>query len=1203
MSTPEPAPPARPIAVVGIGASAGGVAALETFFGALPKDTGAAFVVAMHLAPERESHLPRLLARASSLPVRELAAETTIEADHVYVLPPSTNLAIDGSRLRPEPSPEPRPRMPIDRFLAALAEAKGPNAVGVLLSGTGSDGTAGLRRLEAKGGLTLVQDPEEAEFDGMPASAIATGVVDLILPVAEMPERIVAYLRTRPHLPRLADGESLGAEGQQALHGVLARVRARTGRELTRYKQSTLVRRLRRRMQLHHVEDVDAYTAILESIPDEAQALSDELLISVTNFFRDPRVFEPLERDVIPKLFDHKAPEDRVRVWSVGCATGEEAYSLAMLLMEEASRRSHPPHLQVFASDLHPAALERARQGFYPKSIEEDVSTERLRRHFVAENGGYRIRREVREIVVFAQHNLLSDPPFSQLDLVSCRNVLIYLKRDAQGEVLELFHYALVPGGYLLLGTSESVDRPDLFRASDKKRCIFQRRGGAASEPHLPVFPLSPARARALPIAPGRTSEPASYGTLHQAMVERYAPPSVLVDRSYDTLHVSEHAGRYLQVPAGTVTTNLVKLVREELRMELRAALHTAFDEGEGTRSPPIGVNIEGDLRDVVMRVEPARDPEEGLCLVIFDETGETRATPGASESRAGGETLRALEDELSRTRQRMQSIIEEYETAQEEMKASNEELQSTNEELRSTMEELETSKEELQSVNEELTTLNHENHHRVEELSQLTADLNNLLTATEIATLFLDRSLRILRFTPRVSDLFNVRASDRGRPLSDITHRLGYPALQEDAALVLKQLIPVERQVRSESGSWYLARVLPYRTVDDRIDGIVLTFVDVTPLKTAQEELFEARRRLEIALDAGGLGTWELDLTTSRVTNHNTRHDRLFGYEREALEWSWTDILRRVVDEDRPAMEAELRAARERGPFDVEVRVRRPDDGVRWLHFKGRVYREHPGEAGRMLGVVADISERKEAEEALRQWSETLEERVQERTFEVRDLALRLTRAEHQERSRIAHVLHDDLQQLLYAAQMKLGIIHHDAEEAHQPDLVQGLGQVTGTLDSAIDIARRLSVDIDPPVLASEGLTEALRWLGGQMKELHGLEVEVVGDAPLRIADEGIRVLLFQIIRELLFNVVKHAGVHETQVLVAEDEDRARVEVLDRGAGFDVAATEATAASSLGLHGARERLKLAGGRLVLESRPGEGTRAIVEVDCAATRS
>lgn len=961
--------------IVAIGASAGGLAALKTFFAHVPADSGLAYVVVVHLAPEHKSHLAELLQPFVRMPVQQVTETVKIERNRVYVIPPNANLDTIDTHLRLSELEERRQeRAPIDHFFRTLAKTHDGQAIGVILTGTGSDGTLGLREIKQRGGPCLVQDPAEAEYDGMPQSAVATGVVDLVLELAEIPAAIFRIVGTRPRVPEVRDGEEPEGEARRVLHKVFSQLRARTGRDYSRYKRSTIFRRIQRRMQLRQVEELDDYLELIRNEPEEARILGDDLLITVTSFFRDQEVFDVLQRDIVPRLFAGKNSGDELRIWSVGCATGEEAYSLAMLLSEEAARHEHPPHIQVFASDLHEHSLIKAREGFYPGDIETDVAPERLRRFFVKENGGYRVRKELREIVVFAPHNLLADPPFSRIDLISCRNLLIYIERAVQRDIVEIFHYALRPEGILLLGTSETIDSGELFHTEDKKHCIYRKRNVPGPEPRLPVFPLTHSRLTTEPRPHTESGDPVDYGKLHRTMLERYAPGSALISPDDKVVHLSEHVGRYLLNPAGEPTLNIFKLVRKELQLELRAALHTARTKEEPADTKPLHVKFNGDSGYVTLHVRPATDAQQrGFALVIFNEYPEslsaivpTRAGSGGKKDAKRGSRAaqdKELEAELEQMRQRLQAIVEEYETSQEEMKASNEEMQSTNEELRSTMEELETSKEELQSVNEELQTVNQENRHKVEELSQLSSDLQNLLSATGIATLFLDRQLRIMRFTPKVGELFNIRLTDRGRPISDLTHRLGYDDLHDDARRVLESLIPIDREVDDESGRCYLTRVMPYRTAEHRIDGVVITFVDITTRKQAERELAEAKEFAESIVETlhEPLLVLKPDLRVKSCNPAFYQHFQVARSETEGRkiyelgngQWNipqLRDLLENVLPKNNVFS-------------DYEVRHKFEDLGERIMLLNGRRL-DH---VQLILLGIRDISERKRAEEAIK--------------------------------------------------------------------------------------------------------------------------------------------------------------------------------------------------------------------------------------------
>ncbi|WP_168380878.1 chemotaxis protein CheB [Modicisalibacter radicis] len=1188
----------RPTTVVGIGASAGGLAALKQFFSNVTEDSGLAFVVVMHLSPEHESHLADLLQPYSKLPVQQVTETVPLQQDRVYVIPPGCNLNTVDTHLRlSQLEDRRRERAPIDHFFRTLANTFDGDSVGVILTGTGSDGTLGIKEIKAHGGMTVIQDPREAEFDGMPQSALSTRLIDRVLPLAQIADEIIRYATTRPRVVVPTEGVELDETQRSIQQKIFAQVRARSGRDFTRYKRSTVMRRIQRRMQLHHIEDLGQYLALLREQPEETHALADEFLITVTNFFRDREVFETLEKDVIPQLFADKGPEDQIRIWSVGCATGEEAYSLAMLLLEAASHHANPPQLQVFASDLHDHSLKTARDGLYSGAIEIDVSAERLGRFFVKENGGFRIRREVRELVVFAPHNLLGDPPFSRLDLVACRNVLIYLQRDVQQDVIEVFHYALNADSYLLLGTSETADRSDLFHTENKPLCLYRKRNVPTHGLHLPVFPLTQSR-RPAEEKPTETNPraPQTYGSLHQKMVERYAPPSILVNADHKIVHFSEHAGRFLTHPGGEPTSSVFKLLREELRLDLRAALVAAEKDGQSVRSKPIAVRLEGEQRNVIMHVRPAEECEDqGLILVIFEERTETRSTATNTSDAQHEASSQELEAELDLNKQRLQAVIEEYETGQEEMKAANEELQSANEELRSTMEELETSKEELQSMNEELATVNQENRHKVEELSQLSSDLQNLLTATDIATIFLDRELRILRFTPQVGALFNIRTADRGRPLSDLTHRLGYDGLTDDAQAVLDQLTPVEHEVKDHEDRWYLTRVRPYRNVDDRIDGVVITFIDITERKRFEEELRAGEERFRVLVATSAQIIWTTD-ARGRIFEDSPSWRAYTGQSFDQFKgWGWASA---VEPSDRPSAKAQWQQAIETStPFHAEFRLyHAPSGGYRWTEVRAGALRDPDGTIHGWVGMNTDINEQKLAEQALKEINETLEARVQERTQQVRDLASRLTMAEQEERRRVSQVLHDDLQQLLYGLQMRLRMAQDKLKASGDENVQELLAGTQSWVVQAIETTRQLTVDLSPPILKKEGLVEALGWLKRQMKQLHDLDVDVETHRPPEIPDEDMRVLLFQVVRELLFNVKKHADVDHARIGLDQTEEQIRIRVSDSGHGFDLAVMEVEQDEhpGFGLFSIRERLRLLGGYMEIDTAPGAGTSILV---------
>ncbi len=836
--------------VAGIGASAGGLSALQTFLAEIPPDTGAAYVVIVHLEPAHTSELAEILARKAHIPVRQVDKRMALERDNIYVIPPNRQLRLVNGEIDSLAFDEPRGRRsPIDLFFRSLADQHG-DGFAVILTGAGSDGTVGAKAIKEAGGLILVQDPNEAEYPSMPRSAIAAGLADVVLPVRELGRQLVDLIKNKAHIP----AESLPASDEEIFKRILSFLRIRTGHDFLRYKRSTIYRRLARRMQVGKAETLGGYLDLLKARPEELQSLFHDLLISVTTFFRDPQAFDALAQKVLPKLFEMDAQDAPIRVWAPGCASGEEAYSLAMLLAEEAARHGVAREVQIFASDLDSIALANAREGMYPLAIEADVSEERLRRYFKKEGDHYRIGREVREMVLFATHSLLKDPPFSKLHLISCRNVLIYLEKDLQQQVLSTFNYALRPGGYLFLGSSETVDSaPGLFVTIDREARIYRSELSADSHRELPYIPAS---VRPGEIAVLGASAPALSLPLasHQRALEVAAPPSMLIDANYRIVHMSETAGRYVMPSAGQLRNDVTELVRPELRFDLRAALHLAFERNQPSIGLAIPVRFNGSPHQVFLQVRPVPSAEGSRreAIVFFIE-GDALEEPEAGNIQAERDqvaeiSIRRLKEELELTRSRLRASREEYESANEDLRAANEELQSVNEEYRSTAEELETSKEELQSINEELQTVNAELKIKLDGVSRANNDLQNLMAATDVGTLFLDRELHIKRFTPTISELFSIKAPDEGRSITDFTHRLDYPDFTGDAKAVLQDLKVIEREIAS-NGNWYLARLRPYRTTEDHIEGVVCTFVDITSRLKTEEALKASEARLRLLL------------------------------------------------------------------------------------------------------------------------------------------------------------------------------------------------------------------------------------------------------------------------------------------------------------------------------------------------------------------
>ena len=833
----------REFLIAALGASAGGLEPLEAFLKGVPANAGIAFVIVQHLAPDHATALPQLLGRHTDMPVEQARDKMQVAPNRVYVIPPNATLTIQAGALRVTPPVEARgARTPIDSFFSSLAEDRGENAVCIMLSGTGTDGTLGLRAIKEHGGMAMAQTLDSAKYDTILRSAIATGLVDHVLPVEEMPAKLMEHasylvsLNGKPNHLREQIGLYMGK-----IHAVL---RKRAGHDFSQYKESTIARRLERRMKASQIETVEQYVELLESQPEEADRLFNDLLIGVTHFFRDGEAFEALKAQVIPNLFDGKEAGVDVRVCIVGCATGEEAYSVAILLYEHASTLDGPSKIQIFATDIDTIALETARKGRYPESIAEHVSPERLERFFIKQDKAYQVKQELREMCLFSVHSFIKDPPFSRLDLISCRNVMIYLGQDLQRKIIPLFHYALRPGGYLFLGPSESAaSHRELFETVDKKLRIFRRKETLPNP--VITFPLADI-SRPAPIGGGKRPDAEERNLpkqLERIILERYRPACVTVKENGEAIYFSGRTSRYLEQPTGSPDANVINMAREGLRIPLRTALHRAVSARERVVQKQIPVQTNGTVSQVDLTVEPlAEFRSANLYMIVFEDAhpvqGSQPSTAPAADANSE-EAIRHLEDELRSAQEHGQAMYEELESANEELKSANEEYQSTNEEL-------ETSKEELQSFNEELQTVNSEISRKAAELDRANNDLQNLLNSTQIATIFLDRESRIRNFTPAAGTVFRLIAGDVGRPITDLAAQFTDVDLVADIREVLRTLIPRERQLAGAGGRHYQMRVLPYSTTQNVIDGVVLTFQDVTQLEQAAQILTRAKAYAE---------------------------------------------------------------------------------------------------------------------------------------------------------------------------------------------------------------------------------------------------------------------------------------------------------------------------------------------------------------------
>ncbi|PZW48429.1 two-component system CheB/CheR fusion protein [Humitalea rosea] len=837
--------------IVGIGASAGGIEALEGFFRGVPAAPGVAFVVVTHLSPDRESRLHEIISRYTTLPVHIAADGLQIETNTVYVMPAGAILGISRSCLSlRKPDANRRERKPIDIFFSALAMDQGELAAGVVLSGGDGDGTLGVKAIKERGGLTFAQssDGYGPHYPDMPDNAIASGLVDFALPADQMGAKLVECARSLEPIaddddetPPAADGARAVADAQRDIYAIL---RNRVGHDFSGYKAKTFLRRVQRRMQVRQIPRVGPYVDLLREDPKEVAALFRDLLINVTNFFRDPEAFAKLAEIVVPKLFEDRGADDTVRVWVPGCATGEEAYTLAMLLREHMDRLSTTPRVQIFATDIDERALGIARTGRYTEALLEGVSAERRDRFFTSEDGFFAVSKDLRDLCVFSPHSVIRDPPFSRIDLISCRNLLIYFGLDVQSRVVPIFHYALNPDGFLFLGSSENVGQfSHLFAPLVKNFRIFRRRADVTPAIRLPMAIDTLRPGHALPR--GAPKSPLSGATLRQAVesqvLEQFSPPYVVVNREGEVIYYSARTGKYLEAAPGVPTPQILSMARKGLRLDLRTTFRETLDTGRAATTGGIAVEMDdGRVQMLTLTVVPleGQGASDQLFLVMFMDDGPMLSREQALGRHAileDGNTAH-LERELRDTRERLQSLIEEYETALEELKASNEELVSVNEEMQSSNEELEASKEELQSVNEELHTVNGELNIKIEALDQANSDLKNLFESTDVATIFLDRKMMIRSFTPAATKVFSILPADRGRSIADFYSRLRMPDFEEDARLVLAEGRSIDRRVTDEQNNAdYLVRLVPYLNSGKEIEGLIASFVNVTTLTESE--------------------------------------------------------------------------------------------------------------------------------------------------------------------------------------------------------------------------------------------------------------------------------------------------------------------------------------------------------------------------------
>ena len=1191
---------ARFYPIVGVGASAGGLEALRRLLKALPANTGMAFVLVQHLDPEHESMLPRLLSSATEMPVLEVQDGMPMQPNHVYVIPPNTTLEIQENTLHLMARRDGGGRhMPIDHFFRSLAENEASRAVGVILSGAASDGTLGLKTIKAEGGITFAQDERTAKYDSMPRSAISAGCVDFVLPPEGIARELTRIAR-HPYLGVVAPSSAVDMPGQdnEDLRKIFLLLRSVTGVEFTYYKYATLTRRIARRMILHKIVGLRNYLKYLQENRAELTSLYEDILIHVTGFFRNPDVFQELKESIFPKMLSGKPPGEPVRIWVAGCSTGEEAYSLAMVLLEYLGDKTPPPPVQIFGTDISDPALEKARAGIYPESSVSDVSGERLRRFFIRADGGYQIAKSVREMCVFARQDLAKDPPFSRLDLLSCRNVLIYMEPVLQKKVIAIFHYALRPNGFLILGKSESISGfAEWFLPAGRNK-IYSKKPAASR----PVFDAPPAGDETGPAGSvTRAAPPARFDVQKEAdriVVDHYAPAGLIANEHLQILHFRGDVAPFLSPAPGEASLGLLKMVRPEFAVELRTALHQARKQEAPAREDGVLLKRNGHLFKAGLEVVPIKgEAGERYYLVLFNQQRVPEPGPGAaSRTKAGKEhelELARVRRELETNKQHLHSIIGEQEATNEELQSANEEILSSNEELQSTNEELETAKEELQSTNEELVTVNEQLQNRNLELGQLSDDLSNLLGGVNIPIVMLGNDRRIRRFTPPAEKLLNLLPTDLGRPIDNIRPNFAAAEMEALIAAVIGEAAPREQEIADREGKWYSMRLRPYRTADNKIDGVVMIFVDVDDLKRTQVALREQTEFAEAVMQTAGALVLVTD-SGGRIVAFNRACELSSGYKlAEVKDRSIWDSLLIPKDQLEKLREVYRKIRPGGSPLQHESDWATRTGERRLISWSSAPMAGSDGSVRYVVWIGSDITERRRTE-AL----EANQAALRNSQRELRALAAGLIHAQEQERKRISLDLHDDVSQKLVALGMEVeGLLRKPNEPNRQ--LRNQLVALRDRLMSVSGDIRRTAYQLHPSSLDHLGLAAALKSYCREFARQEGILIHVgTRNVPRKIPPH-IALSLYRSAQEALRNVASHSGARRAAVALTGREGTLALTVKDSGRGFDAARAKAR---GLGLVSLDERARLIGGAFSLKTKPGQGVRIDIQVPLPSKR-
>ncbi len=1124
--------------VVGIGASAGGLDAIERFFTRMPETTGMSFVLIQHLSPDFKSLMDELLAHHTRIPIHRVENGMVLERDAIYLIPPKKNMVLSGGRLYLNDMDQKSGlHMPIDVFFRSLAQDVGDRAIGVILSGTGTDGSRGIHEINERGGLIIVQDIESANFDGMPRSAIATGLVDLTLLPEQMPERILQYVRDPDEL--LQRPEDRGDD----LDVLFALLDRRFGIDFRLYKPGTIARRLERRISMSRVSGIEEYLDLLEAHPDELDLLYRDLLVEVTRFFRDGEAFELARQLIVPEMFANLDGSEGIRIWVPGCATGEEAYSWAILLHEYATSHKLPLDVRIFATDAHRESLAAAGTGLYIRESVEELGESYLERYFIRKQDKFLISQDIRQLVLFAPHNLTKDPPFTKLDLISCRNVLIYLNPNTQRKILSLFHFGLRTGGSLMLGPSENLMELDSeFEPLHATWKLFRKRRMVrlASSLNVPSHrPLSDTTLLIKQRLMGQDRPGSVIPAVYEALLDRFVPDSLLVDDQHRLIHVFGQAAQYLGVPEGRITVEVTRMVDEGLRVAVGSALHRAAREGEPVAFGGVRACTKDD-RERILRIEVTPLAHRGtramLYLIsILEEEGPPQQIEGQAIDQfdfrdEAGQRIRQLERELTSTRETLNTTIEELETSNEELQSANEELLASNEELQST-------NEELHSVNEELFTVNAEHQRKIEELTELTNDIDNLLRSTDIGTVFLDRDLRVRKFTPSIEAIYNLLPQDVGRPISHIACAadLSVKVLTEMLSRVTRSGEPAEREVHTHEGRTHLLRILPYCSSTGEVEGSVLTFVDITTSKRVERELALNERRLSLANEVGGICSWEWDRRTDRIVA-DPQFFRFFGLDPQRFAGTAEALLECLAEADRPILRQALERVWEKGHrLRASFQIDRPDDPRHIRVLGDRIRADNQGfddEHDRLLVVCIDETERYRAE---------------------------LDRQALHDRDRFLTVLSHELRNPLGATANAVALLEEALDEpeerARALDVIKRqtdlMARMIDDLLEVSRIARKLLSFSEDVVLLDQVLHEVVE-AGRVRAQAVGITLQTeLPDQPLYLLGDPARV--HQLFTNLISNAIKFTPRGgRINVRFERRENWAEIRVEDNGVGLD---------------------------------------------------